>query len=174
MIQSCFLPYLYCSGSSTLRRARHPSLAWLTALPLLLCACVPLAYDQVSDQLISKMQRDLYAHSVSLLGANRSPNDQTRRAGDYEINEAFYDQMDADIYSLRLRMLTLADGSATMLTSNFDNIEANLIQQRKAHQNQGRLLDPQIMVWRNAYAAETSSLLAYELRLKQGSETRRK
>lgn len=137
-------------------------------LVVLLTACAPPAYDQTADQQLSKLQRDLNGHSIKLLSANSSSNPETRKQGDFDQNEKFYDQAEADIDALRIRMLAVPSKSTDTLTANFDNLSTNLLAQKAEHKKEGRLTDPKIKVWRNAYTVQLTALLQYELGLKSG------
>jgi len=157
------------------------------AIGLVLVACSAPPYDEQTDRLISSLQSDVDSQIVTLLsidrkiaelaGANTDPArkalaEARARAG-YEGNAAFYDKLDSQLTSLRLRIDALPNEATPNLDRSIDDLRANLLggegSLRSLHQQQGILSEAYLRTIRRQLNAQFQALLAYELVLKSGS-----
>ena len=171
---------------------RRPALAaqlyrLVLAAGLVVVACSAPPYDEQTDRLISALQSDVDSQIVMLLSLDRriaelsgANNDLARkslaearaRAG-YDANAAFYDKLDSQLTSLRLRVDALPTEATPNLDRAIDELRANLLtgegSLRSVHQKQGILREAYLRNERRLLNAQFQALLSYELVLKAGS-----
>jgi hypothetical protein len=162
------------------------------AVGLVLVACSAPPYDEQTDRLISALQSDVDSQIVTLLSldrriaellptntdaARKALADAKARAG-YEANAGFYDKLDSQLTSLRLRVDALPNEATPNLERSIDELRANLLggegSLRSVHQKQGILSEAYLRNERRILNAQFQALLTYELVLKTGAPTGRK
>jgi hypothetical protein len=171
-----------------MRPALAPQLYRLVlAVGLVLVACSAPPYDEQTDRLISELQYDVDSQIVMLLSLDRrivelAPTntdaarkaiaDARARAG-YEANAAFYDKLDSQLTSLRLRVDALPTEATPNIDRAIDELRANLLSGegslRSVHQKQSILGEAYLRNERRLLNAQFQALLSYELVLKAGT-----
>jgi hypothetical protein len=84
----------------------------------------------------------------------------------YAASTQFYAKVDTDLTALELRMEAIPDSSTVKLPDFFTNLRAQLSNLQNAHQKDGHLVEPVLVVTRNQLNAQFAVLLTYELSLK--------
>jgi hypothetical protein len=157
------------------------------AVGIVLGACSAPPYDEQTDRLISALQYDVDSHIVTLLSLDRKIAELSRanddlarkaladaraRAG-YEANAPFYDKIDSQLTSLRLRVDALPNEATPNIDRSIDELRANLLtgegSLRSVHQQRGVLSEAYLRNERNILNAQFQALLTYELVLKSGA-----
>jgi hypothetical protein len=159
---------------------------------LAVAACSAPPYDEQIDRLISALQSDVDGQIVTLISLDHkiaefstATIDASRRAlGDargkasYDANAAFYDKIDSQITSLRLRIDALPNEATPNLDRSLDELRANLLSDqgslRSVHQQQGILGEAYLLNERKLLNAQFQALLTYELVLKTGAPAGKK
>jgi len=108
---------------------------------LVVAACSAPPYDEQTDRLISGLQSDVDGQIVMLISldhkiaelsaaaseaSRKTVADAKAKAG-YEANAAFYDKIDSQITSLRLRIDALPNEATANLDRSLDELRANLL-----------------------------------------------
>jgi hypothetical protein len=159
---------------------------------LVVAACSAPPYDEQTDRLISGLQSDVDGQIVMLISldhkiaelsaaaseaSRKTVADAKAKAG-YEANAAFYDKIDSQITSLRLRIDALPNEATANLDRSLDELRANLLSDqgslRSVHQQQGILSEPYLLSERKLLNAQFQALLTYELVLKTGASAAKK
>ena len=171
---------------------RRPTLAQqlhrlVLTVGLVLVACSAPPYDEQTDRLISALQYDVDSQIVMLLSLDRkiaelatANNDIARKAlaeararAGYDANAAFYDKLDSQLTSLRLRVDALPTEATPNIDRAIDELRANLLSGegslRSVHQKQGILGEAYLRNERRLLNAQFQALLSYELVLKAGA-----
>jgi hypothetical protein len=156
------------------------------AVGLLVAACTAPPYDEQTDRLISALQSDVDGQIVMLISldhritelsgatsdASRKVLAEARAKAGYEANAAFYDKLDSQLTSLRLRIDALPNEATANIDRSIDELRANLLSDqgslRSVHQQQGILSESYLVNERKLLNAQFQALLTYELVLKTG------
>ena len=159
---------------------------------LAVAGCSAPPYDEQTDRLISALQSDVDGqivmlisidHRIAELGtatgeAGRKALADARAKAGYDANAPFYDKIDSEITSLRLRIDALPNEATPKLDRSLDDLRANLLSDqgslRSVHQQQGVLSEAYLLNERKLLNAEFQALLTYELVLKTGSSAGQK
>jgi hypothetical protein len=162
------------------------------ALALMLGACGAPPYDEQTDRLISALQYDVDSQLVALLSldhqiaeyssantdAGRKALAETKARAGYDANAPFYDKLDSQLTSLRLRIDALPNEATSDLDRSIDELRANLLtgegSLRSVHQQRGVLSEAYLRNERRILNTQFQALLSYELVLKAGSSIGKK
>jgi hypothetical protein len=174
------VPYRAGIVADLLRRAA-------LVIGLAVAACTAPPYDEQTDRLISAVQSDVDGQIVMLISLDHriaelaaASNDASRKAladartkAGYEANAAFYDKLDSELTSLRLRIDALPNEATANIDRSIDELRANLLSGegslRSVHQQQGILSEPYLLNERKLLNGQFQALLTYELVLKTGA-----
>jgi hypothetical protein len=159
----------------------------ILALGFGLGACSAPPYDEQTDRLISTLQYDVDSQLVTLLSLDRQIAESSTASSDagrkalveakaragYEANAPFYDKLDSQLTSLRLRIDALPNEGTSDLDRSIDELRANLLSGegslRSVHQQRGVLSQAYLQNERRILNTQFQALLSYELVLKAGS-----
>jgi hypothetical protein len=130
------------------------------------CATAP-QYDATTDSDISTLQKEIDTQLVQWLVDVRLGDADSLQKASYASSTQFYAKVDTDLTALELRMEAIPDASTVKLPDFFTNLRSQLlINLKNAHQKDGHLVEPVLVVTRNQLNAQFAVLLTYELSLK--------
>jgi len=157
------------------------------AVGLVLVACSAPPYDEQTDRLISELQYDVDSQIVMLLSLDREiarlstrTDDVSRKAlaearanAAYEANIGFYNKVDTELNSIRLRVASAPNEATQSIARSLDALEQNLLSTkgslRSEHELRGILSETYLRIERSVLNQQFQALLAYQQVLKAGT-----
>lgn len=154
--------------------------------------CSAPAYDEETDRLISALQSDVDGEIVMLISLDREvarlsarTDDLSRKAlaeakanATYEANIKFYNKIDTELNSIRLRIASAPSKAGQSIGHSLDELDQNLLSPkgslRSEHEMRGTLPEVYLRIERGALNQQFQALLAYEQVLKTGAPTLQK
>ena len=164
----------------------------LLVVGIAVAACTAPAYDEQTDKLISNLQSDVDAEIVRLISLSHKIVDLTRRTdaasrqaladarakSAFAASADFYDKVDAQLTSLRLRVDAAPNDATDRIDHSLDELRANLLSGEGSlhdvHQQQDILSERYLINERKILNAQFQALLTYELVLKTGATAGKK
>jgi hypothetical protein len=129
------------------------------------CATAP-QYDATTDSDLSSLQKEIDTQLVQWLVDARLGDPDSLKKANYASSVQFYAKVETDLTALELRMEAVPDSSTVKLPEFFKNLHTQLDTLQTAHQKDGHLVEPVLVVTRNQLNAQFAVLLTYELSLK--------
>jgi hypothetical protein len=130
------------------------------------CATPPPQYDATTDSDISTLQKEIDSQLVQWIVDDRLGDADSLKKASYASSTQFYAKVDTDLTALELRMEAIPDSSTIKLPDFFTSLRTQLTHLQTAHQKDGHLVEPVLVVTRNQLNAQFAVLLTYELSLK--------
>lgn len=128
-----------------------------------IAGCTTINYDPQADQQLNTISQNLNEQFFTweALGEGSSKK--------VEYKPEFYDKTLASLTVLKIRMNATQDINTGRLNSIFDDISGQLIEMRKIHMQNGTITPAYVHGKREAFNAQLSTLITYELSLKAGA-----